>query len=572
MWWWPCRLLSFVRDPRYTAAAAPASTGSASRTCASTAARTRARPRCSSTRWLPALHPSASHTSAPSQPSTSRSRTTSRCAGGSSSIAAVTAASVSSRLHLLLGPRLGRDRPAARPAVVVRKNALGVGRRGSSAARSRASAENGTLRPLAHGARASPVGDDPYSHVRSSARPFEALARRSRPPATPPARRPRRPPGSARTCRAWRSSAAPWRATSSANARSSPARSPASSSASGSAVRRAASVLATLTAPRGVRRYESLTGRRKRVARARETRRGAWSSASSTSSSSRRSRSARRSRSGSCRACAMPAVVAEIALGIAVGPHGLGWVEIDEPVEIVSLLGLAFLLFLAGLELDVRTAARRAPAPGGGGLRRRASCSALVVGYGMKLGGLADAPMLIAVALVATSLGVVVPVLKDAGEAGSELGQLVIAAASIADFGAIILLSVFFTGEEGSASVAAHPHRPVRGARRARRAEPVDGGALVAPARRAARAHGHDRADPRARRVAAARRDGRAGGRARARADPRRVRGGRDAGDRRPRRRDDPPAAAHSSSRRRATGSSSRRSSSSAGCASTSAR
>src|SRR5204863_3686570 len=30
----------------------------------------------------------------------------------------------------------------------------------------------------------------------------------------------------------------------------------------------------------------------------------------------------------------IPAVVAEIALGIAVGPNGLGWVEIDEPVDI----------------------------------------------------------------------------------------------------------------------------------------------------------------------------------------------------------------------------------------------
>jgi Kef-type K+ transport system membrane component KefB len=48
---------------------------------------------------------------------------------------------------------------------------------------------------------------------------------------------------------------------------------------------------------------------------------------------------------------------------------------------------------------------------------------------------------------VATSLGVVVPVLKDAGLASSEHGQLVIAAASIADFGAVILLSLFFSRE-----------------------------------------------------------------------------------------------------------------------------
>jgi Kef-type K+ transport system membrane component KefB len=47
---------------------------------------------------------------------------------------------------------------------------------------------------------------------------------------------------------------------------------------------------------------------------------------------------------------------------------------------------------------------------------------------------------------------VLIPVLKDAGESGTPLGQLVIAGGSIADFGAIILLSIFFTGEGGTGS------------------------------------------------------------------------------------------------------------------------
>jgi Kef-type K+ transport system membrane component KefB len=55
--------------------------------------------------------------------------------------------------------------------------------------------------------------------------------------------------------------------------------------------------------------------------------------------------------------------------------------------------------------------------------------------------------MFAAIVLVSTSLGVVVPVLKDSDEIGSDFGQLVIAAASIADFGAIILLTLFFSGE-----------------------------------------------------------------------------------------------------------------------------
>src|SRR5690349_7591119 len=49
----------------------------------------------------------------------------------------------------------------------------------------------------------------------------------------------------------------------------------------------------------------------------------------------------------------IPAVVLEIAGGIIVGPSVLGWAHTDLPVQILALFGLAFLLFLAGLEIDV---------------------------------------------------------------------------------------------------------------------------------------------------------------------------------------------------------------------------
>src|ERR671922_2504417 len=48
-----------------------------------------------------------------------------------------------------------------------------------------------------------------------------------------------------------------------------------------------------------------------------------------------------------------PAIVLEIVLGIVIGPAGLGWVKPDLPVSILALIGLAFLLFLSGLEIDV---------------------------------------------------------------------------------------------------------------------------------------------------------------------------------------------------------------------------
>src|ERR1700747_3764161 len=148
----------------------------------------------------------------------------------------------------------------------------------------------------------------------------------------------------------------------------------------------------------------------------------------------------------------LPAIVLEIVLGIVIGPSGLGWVKPDLPVSILALIGLAFLLFLSGLEIDVKRLRGRI-------LKLTALgfvlsfVIALVVGLGLRAGGFVKSPLFVAIVLVATSLGVIVPVLKDSGNIGSNFGQVVIAAASIADFGAIILLSVFFSGK-GSTSTA----------------------------------------------------------------------------------------------------------------------
>lgn len=140
----------------------------------------------------------------------------------------------------------------------------------------------------------------------------------------------------------------------------------------------------------------------------------------------------------------LPAVVLEIVAGIALGPSGLGWVEIDLPLQILSLLGLAFLLFLAGLEIDVARLRGR--------LLRRAGLGYLVtialgvaVGLAFRGAGWVHSPLLLAIALSATSLGLIVPVLKDARRAEGELGQLTIAGASVADFAAILLLTLFFS-------------------------------------------------------------------------------------------------------------------------------
>jgi Kef-type K+ transport system membrane component KefB len=147
----------------------------------------------------------------------------------------------------------------------------------------------------------------------------------------------------------------------------------------------------------------------------------------------------------------LPSVVLEIVAGIVVGPSVLGLAHDDQTVQVVALLGLAFVLFLAGLEIEFEKL--RGPILRLTGLAFALSFAiALVVSLGLNAAGLVDTPLLVAIILCATSLGVLVPVLKDAGEISSTFGQLIISAASIADFGAIILLSIFFSGQGGTGS------------------------------------------------------------------------------------------------------------------------
>jgi Kef-type K+ transport system membrane component KefB len=145
----------------------------------------------------------------------------------------------------------------------------------------------------------------------------------------------------------------------------------------------------------------------------------------------------------------LPSVVLEIVAGILVGPSVMAIAEVDQSVEVVALVGLAFVLFLAGLEIEfakLRGTVLRLTAAG----FALSFGIAVAVALALGAGGLVETPLLVAIILCATSLGVLVPVLKDAGEISSTFGQLIVAAASIADFGAIILLSVFFSGEGGT--------------------------------------------------------------------------------------------------------------------------
>jgi Kef-type K+ transport system membrane component KefB len=140
----------------------------------------------------------------------------------------------------------------------------------------------------------------------------------------------------------------------------------------------------------------------------------------------------------------VPAVVLEILGGILVGPTVLGWVHLDVAVRVIADLGLGFLLFMAGFEIDLRRFDRRILI-----LVSRAFVLsvilALLVAYGLQLGGQVKDGLLVGITLVATSLGVLVPILHDAGETETNFGRLIMAAGSLAELAPLVLLSVFFS-------------------------------------------------------------------------------------------------------------------------------
>ena len=150
----------------------------------------------------------------------------------------------------------------------------------------------------------------------------------------------------------------------------------------------------------------------------------------------------------------LPALVLEILAGVVIGPSGLGWVRVDVPIQIFSVMGLSFILLLGGLEVGFDRLRGRLLSVAVANFAVSFAL-ALLVAYALHRAGLVQSPFFIAIVLAATSLGVIIPVLKDAGQEASAFGQLVIASASIADFATIVLLSVLFSREATRAGAKA---------------------------------------------------------------------------------------------------------------------
>jgi Kef-type K+ transport system membrane component KefB len=141
---------------------------------------------------------------------------------------------------------------------------------------------------------------------------------------------------------------------------------------------------------------------------------------------------------------AVPGAVLMVVAGVVVGPSVLGWARIDAPVEVLSTLGLGMLLFLAGLEIDVERL--RSPLSRLAGVAFGVSVGlGLLGGLLFWLAGAGIRPVLLAIIFMSTSAGLLLPLLKDAGEAATEFGQLIMTAAALAELVPILLLSLLFS-------------------------------------------------------------------------------------------------------------------------------
>ena len=146
----------------------------------------------------------------------------------------------------------------------------------------------------------------------------------------------------------------------------------------------------------------------------------------------------------------LPAVVLEVLLGLAVGPQGLGWVKPQGAVELLYFMGLGFLLFLAGQDIDPKHFSDPMVR-----VTSTAYVISLALAFPFALGltslatGSADL-RLVALCLTSSSLGIVVPVVRDAGEINSDFGQLTVMAATVGEFASLLLLTILFSADAKS--------------------------------------------------------------------------------------------------------------------------
>jgi Kef-type K+ transport system membrane component KefB len=145
-----------------------------------------------------------------------------------------------------------------------------------------------------------------------------------------------------------------------------------------------------------------------------------------------------------------PLIVAFIAVGILVGPSVLGWVSADDQVDLLAKLGIALLLFVVGLKLDLHIIRTMGPVALATGLGQVIFTS--VVGYfiAIALGMTPITALYVAVALTFSSTIIIVKLLSDKREVDALHGRIAIGFLIVQDI-VVVLVMIGLTalGENG---------------------------------------------------------------------------------------------------------------------------
>ncbi len=148
----------------------------------------------------------------------------------------------------------------------------------------------------------------------------------------------------------------------------------------------------------------------------------------------------------------VPVVVGEIIAGVLVGASGLGLVQEDVILALLGDIGLSFLMFLAGMEIDFNTLFQKPQEKDKDGPTPLVNAflayilTLILAGIGALLLnrlGMSGNPWLMAFILSATSLGVLMPVLKEQGLTRTPFGQAIFITATLADFITVVLLTIY---------------------------------------------------------------------------------------------------------------------------------
>jgi len=139
---------------------------------------------------------------------------------------------------------------------------------------------------------------------------------------------------------------------------------------------------------------------------------------------------------------AIPGVVFEIALGIVIGPAVLGVAHPDSVIVAFEDLGLSYLMFLAGVELDLPRIRGRSLKLATTGWMISLALALLIASALTAIGTVIDA-IVMSLALTTTALGTLLPILRDAGLFEGRFGARVMAIGSVGEFAPIVAVAVF---------------------------------------------------------------------------------------------------------------------------------